>query len=344
MVAPIDYGAVSELMFEAGWTDGLPTVPPTRELVNKFIEVSGRAADERIATLLPLGGLATVERVAANTVMAGCKPEYMPVVIAALEAMVGDSFNLNGMQCSTHMASPLVIVHGPIRKTLDINCAGNAFGQGWRANATIGRAVKLALVNIGGARPPHVDKATLGQPGKFTFCVGENEEASPWEPLHVERGLSASDSAVTVYGAEGLHNVNNQMVNSPVDFLTTMASMMATLGSNHSYLMGESFVVLGPEHADVCANAGWKKSDVKQFLFEHARVPHRLLKLGGIYGPATEKYDYWPRWVDRNNDDELVPIARRAEDITIVVVGGAGRHSAYLPGWGTRSITRKILH
>ena len=130
--------------------------------------------------------------------------------------------------------------------------------------------MKLALVNIGGATAPHVDKATLGQPGKFTFCVGENEEASPWEPLHVERGLSAEDNAVTVYGAEGLHNVNNQMVNSPVDFLTTMASMMATLGSNHSYLMGESFVVLGPEHADVCANAGWKKSDVKQFLFERA--------------------------------------------------------------------------
>src|SRR5688500_4742969 len=237
MASELDYGAVSELMFEAGWTDGLPTVPPTRELVKRFIDASGRAADERIGALMPLGGIATVERVAANAVMAGCKPEYMPVIITALEAMLEDRFNLNGMQCSTHMASPLVIVHGPIRQTLEINCAGNAFGQGWRSNATIGRAVKLALVNIGGARPPDVDKATLGQPGKFTFCVGENEEASPWEPLHVERGLNASDSAVTVYGAEGLHNVNNQMANSPVDFLTTMASMMSTLGSNHPYLM-----------------------------------------------------------------------------------------------------------
>lgn len=332
----------TELMFEAGWTDGLPTVLPTRDVVARFVEASGRKADEAIGHLPPLGGHASIERIAANAVMAGCRPEYMPVVVTALEAMLDERFNLNGMQCSTHMASPLVIVHGPIRRTLGINCGGNAFGQGCRANATIGRAVKLALVNIGGATAPHVDKATLGQPGKFTFCVGENEEASPWEPLHVERGLGVEDSAVTVYGGEGLHNVNNQMVNSPVDLLITMASMMATLGSNHSYLMGESFVVLGPEHADVCAKAGWKKSDVRQFLFERARVPHRLLKLGGIYGPETEKYDVWPRWIDRSKDDELVPIARRADDITIVVVGGAGRHSAYLPGWGTRSVTRKI--
>jgi hypothetical protein len=329
-------------MFDAGWTDGLPTVPPTRELVNRFVAATHRGPGERIALLAPAGGQATVERVAANAVMAGCRPEYMPVIIAALEAMVEESFNLNGMQCSTHMASPLMIVHGPIRKALGINCAGNAFGQGWRANATIGRAVKLALVNIGGATPPDVDKATFGQPGKFTFCVGEIEEASPWEPLHVERGFRATDSAVTVYGAEGLHNINNQMVNSPFDLLTTIASSMATLGSNHAYLMGESFVVLSPEHADVCANAGWKKSDVKQFLFERARLPQGLLKLGGIYGPETGKYDFWPRWVNRSHDDTLVPVARRAEDISIVVVGGAGRHSAYVPGWATRSVTRKI--
>ena len=333
---------VTELMFQAGWTDGLPVIPPTRELVQRFVDYLDRDPNEVIAEIPPLGGRATIEKIAANAVMAGCKPEYLPVVITTIQAMMDDRFNVGGMQCSTHMSTPLVIVHGPIRKELDVNAGPNVFGQGWRANATIGRAVKLVLVNIGGSRPGEADKATLGHPGKYTYCIAENEERSPWEPLHVERGLQPTDSAVTVYGAEGPHNINNQMTDSPHTLLLTIASMMANLGSNHPYLMGESYVVLCPEHAEVCAKAGWRKADVKQFLFEHARVQHRRLKNGGIYGPETMKYNTWPRWIDRSDDDVMVPICRRADDITIVVAGGPGRHSAYLPGWASRSVTRKI--
>lgn len=329
-------------MEAARWTDGLPVVPPTRDLVDAFVGASGRAGDELIGEIPPLGGEATIERIAANAVMAGCRPEYMPVVVTALEAMLERPFNLNGMQCSTHMATPLVIVHGPIRERLDVNSGNNVFGQGWRANATIGRAVKLALVNLGGAWPGEADKSTLGHPGKYTYCIGENEERSPWEPLHVERGLDPEDSAVTVFGCEGPHNVNAQMASSPFEVLSCVASVMATLGSNNPYVMGESFVVLGPEHAEICAREGWKRRDVRQFLFDNARVEHRRLKLGGVYGPETDKYNVWPRWIDRTRDDVMVPVARRAEDLTVLVAGGPGRHSAYLPGWGSRSVTRKI--
>lgn len=331
-----------ELLYEAGWTDGLPVVPPTREAVDRFVEATGRDPGDVVAEIPPMHGAATVEKVAANAVMAGARPEYMPVIVRALELLVDDRFNVGGMQCSTHMSTPLVIVHGPIRHELGINCGPNVFGQGWRANATIGRAVKLVLVNLGGSRPGEADKATLGHPGKYTYCIGENEENSPWEPLHVRRGFEPTDSAVTVYGCEGPHNINNQMTDSPYGLLTTIASMMANLGSNHVYLQGETFVVLCPEHAEVCAREKWKPSDVQQFLFDHARVRHGDLKVGGIYGADTRKYNTFPRWVDRDDDEALVPVARRVSDITILVAGGPGRHSAYLPGWGSRSVTGRI--
>jgi hypothetical protein len=332
---------LAELIYEAGWSDGLPVVPPLRGLVERFVAACVRPPDELIALLPPLGGRATVERIAANAVMAGCRPEYMPAVLAAIEAMLDDRFNLRGMQCSTHLSTPLLIFHGPARQQLGINCGANCFGQGARANATIGRAVKLALVNVGGAVPGEADKSTFGHPGKYTYCIGENEEESPWEPLHVERGVPAGRSAVTVYGAEAPHNVNNQTSDNPYDLLRTIASMMANLGSNHPYLMSESLVVLSPEHARVCAEAGWRKADVRQFLFETARLRHGDLRAGGLYGAQTEKYP-WPRWLDRRSDETRVPVARRAEDIIVIVAGGPGRHSLYIPGWGTRSVTRAI--
>jgi hypothetical protein len=339
--AASDLAELIELMYEAGWTDGLPVAPPLPELVQRVVAASGRPAEELVAELPPLGGRATIERIAANAVMAGCRPEYMPVVLTALGAMLDDRFNLRGMQCSTHLSTPLLILNGPVRREFDVNCGANVFGQGRRANATIGRAVKLVLTNIGGAAPGEADKATLGHPGKYTYCIGENEEESPWEPFHVERGLAADESAVTVYGAEAPHNINNQTSDNPQDLLTTIASVMANLGSNHPYLMSDSLVVLSPEHARVCAGAGWRKRDVQQFLFETARVRHGDLKLGGLYGAQTEKYP-WPRWLDRTSDETRIPIARRPEDILVIVAGGPGRHSAYLPGWGTRAVTRRI--
>jgi len=338
----VDAMTLFETCLAAGWTDGLPVIPPTGRRVAEFVERSGREAGEVIAEIAPLGGAATTEKIAANAVMAGCVPAHMPVLIAAVEAATSPAMNIGGMQNSTHMASPLLIVHGPIRTELGINSGANAFGQGVRANATLGRALKLALVNIGGSHPGVEDKATLGQPGKFTFCVGENEEESPWPGLHVDRGLLPTDSAVTLYGAEGPQNINNQAADNPFDILTTVASMMTNLGSNHIFIQGESFVVLCPEHARIIAAAGWTKADVQHFLFQNATRGHREIKAGGIHGRKTQGYTTWPRWVDRDDPDARVPVARRVGDISVIVVGGPGRHSAYLPGWGTRSATRKI--
>jgi hypothetical protein len=332
---------VMELLFDSGWTDGLPVIPPTPRNVQRMLTGTSRQPGELIGRIPPKGGRATVEKIAINAVMAGCKPAYLPAVLTAIEALLDERCNTRGIQCSTHISTPLLIVNGPIAQELDINSGHNVFGQGWRANATIGRAVKLALVNLGGAIPGVTDKATFGHPGKFTYCMAENEAANPWEPLHVERGFAATESTVTVFGAEAPHNINNHWSATPHALLRTIADTMATLGSNHLYLGGESFVVLGPEHAEVLARAGWSKRDVRTLLFEQARKPLAEVKLGGMYGPDTRR-NLWPRWIEHDNELERIPIARRAEDIVILVAGGAGRHSVYLPGWGSRSVTRKI--
>jgi hypothetical protein len=331
-----------ELMYETGWTDGLPVVPPTGGLVEGFIQASGRPAGELIAELPPLGGRATVERIAVNAVMAGCLPEYMPVVITALQALMDDRFNLRGVQCSTGIHCPLVIVNGPIVKQLDINSGYNCFGQGWRANATIGRAVKLALVNLGGATPGETNKATFGHPGAYTYCVAENEDANPWEPYHVEAGFSPGDSTVTVFPGEAPHNVMYHAVNAR-NFLTVLADTMCALGNVQMYVMGDTFVFLGPEHARMLAEAGWRKRDVKQFLFEHARKSVGRLRRGGPAQGDDRRDMLWPKFVDPADDDQMVPVVRRVDDIHVLVAGGAGGpHSVCVPGWGSRRAIRKI--
>ena len=332
-----------ELMYETGWTDGLPVVPPTRERVKQFTDfLLPHAPDELIAEIPPLGGRATVERVAVNAVMAGCLPEHMPVLTTAIRAMVDDRFNLRGVQCSTGIHTPLVIVNGPMAKELNINSGYNCFGQGWRANATIGRAVKLVLVNLGGAIPGETNMSTFGHPGSYTYCIAEAEEASPWEPFHVESGFDPADSTVTVFPAEAPHNVMYHAAN-PVDFLTVLADTMCTLGNVQMYVMGSTFVVLGPQHAHMLAEGGWSKGDIRAFLFEHARKPVALLRRGGPPQGESQLAHLWPRFVDPSDDDQLVPVVRRPEDIFILVAGGpGGPHSAYLPGWGSRMVIKRI--
>ena len=331
-----------ELMFETGWTDGLPVVPPSEGLVRRFVEQTGRDGRELIAELPPLGGRATVERIAVNAVMAGCVPEYMPVVISALQAMMEERFNLRGVQCSTGIHTPLVIVNGPIAKTLNINSGYNCFGQGWRANATIGRAVKLALVNLGGAIPGETNKATFGHPGAYTYCIAENEYASPWEPFHVEQGFATEDSTVTVFPAEAPHNVMYHATN-PRDFLTVLSDSMCTLGNVQMYVMGDTFVVLGPEHARFLAAEGWNKRDIRQFIFDHARKSVRALRHGGPPQGDSRRGHFWPKFINPDDDDQMVPVVRGVDRIYIIVAGGqGGPHSVYLPGWGSGRVTRKI--
>jgi hypothetical protein len=264
----------------------------------------------------------------------------MPVVLAAVEALLDDRFNLHGVQCTTHLTTPLIVVNGPIATELGINGGHNCFGQGWAANAAIGRAVRLAMVNIGGARPGRIDKATFGHPGKYTYCIAENERESPWEPFHATAGLRAEDSAVTVFAAEAPHNVNNHQFD-PYRLLDAITDTMATPGANNFYVMGDYFVVFGVDHARILNDAGWRRRHVQRYLFERARLPVGRLRSGGMYGEQVER-NLWPRWIDRADERSAVPPVREPEDIKVLVAGGAGPHSLVITGWGTRAVTRKM--
>ncbi len=254
-----------QFCYDRGWTDGLPVVPPTEDRVAAMLAGTSLAPSTLVAKIPPSWADATVEKIAVNSVMAGCLPEYLPVVIAAVRAMTDPALNLNGIQCSTHLSTPLVVVNGPVRNTIGMNSGSNVFGQGNRANATIGRAVKLILTNIGGAIPGVTDKSTLGHPGKYTYCIAENEEQSPWDPLHVERGYKPEQSTVTVFGCEAPHNVNNSASQNAHDLAITIADTMATLGKNMFYAQGEVMVVVCPSHAETIAHDGWSKQHFKEY-------------------------------------------------------------------------------
>src|SRR6266508_3183210 len=262
-----------EQLYARGVTDGLPVVPPTRERVQRAIDASGRSADELIALVPPNFGRATVEKIAINAVMAGCRPEYLPVVIAAVDAVCDEAFDLHGVSATTNAPSPLVIVNGPIRGPLEINSGAGVFGSGWRANATIGRAVRLVCVNLGGARPGVVSMSTLAHPGRYTYCIGEHEEASPWESLAVEHGFAAEQSTVALLAADAPLGVYAQRSRTPEDLLPTLAASMAVISHHKMTHWGDTLVVLSPEHAKILGDAGWKKADVRRWLHERLQWP-----------------------------------------------------------------------
>ncbi|MBI2910059.1 MAG: hypothetical protein HYX92_20655 [Chloroflexi bacterium] len=324
--------AVHELFVAKGWSDGLPIIPPTVEEVEKVLSGTSRDPKEVVAEVQPGGGLATVEKIAVNAVMAGCRPEYLPVIITAIEAMCEEKFNLRGVLLATYPAAPLAILNGPIREKLHINCGGNAFGPGRRSNAAIGGAIRLILLNIGGAAPGLRDRATHGHPGKYTYCIGENEEESPWEPLHVERGFPAHVSTVTVTGSEAPHNINDHASLSAVGILTTIVGTMSIVGCNNRHMEGEPMLVISPEHAATLARDGFSKSDVKEYVYEKSRRPLSR------FSEDNRNYRFagFP-------DDALIPLAARKEDVMIVVAGGPGRHSLFIPTYShTLSVTRAI--
>ena len=240
-----DYEVVQHLYLERGWSDGLPIVPPTPERVEAMLAAVDLPPGHVIAEIPPNWGAATVERLAINAVMAGCLPEYFPVIVAAADAMGDPAFNLYAIQATTHPCAPLLIVNGPIRETLEMNASSGAFGPGWRANATIGRAVRLILLNVGGGHPGVGDMATHGAPSKFSYCVAENEELNPWQPLHVDRGFDRSQSTVTVIAGEPPHNINDHSGRSAGDILTIVAGAMAVTGANNAYTGGETLLALG---------------------------------------------------------------------------------------------------
>jgi hypothetical protein len=331
------YEEVDALYQERGWTDGLPIVPPTETAVRAFLKSTDRDAREIVGVLPPRQGEATVERIAVNAVMAGCRPEYFPVILAALEALADPLFNLDSVQATTHPVAPLLVVNGPIARELGINAGYNAFGQGVRANVTIGRAVRLVLMNVGGGLPGTGDRATQGSPAKLAYCVAENEAESPWEPLHVEAGLPRDASVVTAFGCEGPHNIQDHFSNTGLGVLLTVAGAMGQAGSNNLLGRGWPLLSLGPEHAATIARDGYTKRQVKEFLFEHARFP--FARLGKEYQRQQVE-----RWGAVAAPDTMLPIVLKPDDISVIVVGGAGKHSCWQPtfGDGTRPTRREI--
>lgn len=295
--------------------------------------------DEPLGRLAPRGAPISVRQLAANAVMAGCLPEYMPVLEAAIGAIQEDMFNLFGMQTTTHPCALLAIVQGPVVEAIGMNSGAGCFGPGNRANGTIGRALRLVLINVGGALPGETDRATQGTPAKYSWCFAENEGASPWPPYRTCFGLDLADSAVTVAAVEGPHNVNDHGSDHGEGVLRTIAETMATVGSNTLYRGGDHFVVLGPEHAALIANSGLSREDAQAYLYEHARVSvdrisPKKLEEAATWGGYAAELEQW---------GGQIPLARSPEEIRILTAGGPGKHSAWIPTFGpTFSQIRQI--
>lgn len=324
--------AILDLCARRGWGDGLPLVPPTGDRVERML--SGSDGDEALGVLPPHLGVATRRAVAVNAVMAGCPPEVFPVLTTAVRALCHAEMNLRGVQATTHPVAPLIIVHGEAVARMGFNCGIGVFGPGWRANATVGRALRLVLMHVGGARPGHGDQSTQGQPSKYSFCIAENAAQSPWEAYHLSRGVEAA-SAVTVACCENPHNFHDMESAHADRVLLKAASVIASLGCNNACIsQGEIFVVLCPEHAATIAADGWSRADVQSFLYERARLPRRELL-------AAFERRRWPPWMQADADGETpMPMTEHPDNYRILVAGGPGKHSSVLPSWGmTRSCT-----
>jgi thiol-disulfide isomerase/thioredoxin len=255
-----------EAMFERGWTDGLPVVPPTPARVLRMLGGTTRDPQEVVAVVPPDLVECTVEKVAVNAVMAGCRPEYLPIVLAAVEAACTDEFNMHGLLCTTWFSGPAVIVNGPAAARVGMNSGLNALGQGNRANATIGRALQLVVRNVGGGRPGEIDRATLGNPGKYTFCFAEDETGSPWESLAVERGFAPDQSTVTLFAAEGVRGVVDQASREPESLARSFAACLRTVAHPKLAIAFDAMLVVSPEHARVFRDAGWSKARLREEL------------------------------------------------------------------------------
>ncbi|HXF65381.1 MAG TPA: hypothetical protein VNK67_01605 [Burkholderiales bacterium] len=305
-----------EHAYEQGWTDGLPIIPATPDRVRSFVAASGRAADEVIGFIPPRKGRATVEAVAVNAVMAGCRPEYMPLILAAVEGLLDPSYPLEFMQVTTNPMTPFVLVNGPVRKALDINCATGCLGPGWRANATIGRAIRLVMINLGGALPGVYSKVSFGSPLRYTYLCGENEEENPWTPFHVDRGFRREDSTVTVFKASNFCNISGGEGVGPEEILRQIATNMPPM-----YGGGDgALLLLGVNHARALFEAGLTKRDIQMRLWEMARLPA---------GYFAESFAATERAAGRG-DAETVWRARSPDEIYIAVAGGPGPQDVYI--------------
>lgn len=327
-----DLEAVYELMEERFWTDGLPVIPPTEERVRRMLDGTDREPKDIVAVIPPLGAPATVEKVAINAVMAGCRPKYLPVVIAAVEAVAKPDFNLLAHNTSTTSSAPLVVVNGPNRDRLGMNYRDSCFGPGGRANATIGRALRLTMMNVGGAIPQQVTKSVFGYPGRYTMCIAEWEEKNPWEPLSVQMGIARGQDAVTVVSCHTLQDIADVHCKTAEGLMTVIAHSIDPVGQNlmignsRTHMgMGEVLIIHCPSYADVVARDGWTLEDQKQFLFENTQ-------------PSIDRWPRELREIMEQGDriiDGRVPMVARPEQFLIAVAGGLGNlHGMAAHGFG----------
>jgi hypothetical protein len=316
----LDYQSVQEHFWSEGWTDGLPVVPPTEELVEIYLDMAGIEPHQVVGVLPERGREITAEKVAINAVMAGCLPEYFPIVLAAWQAVCAPEWNLNSGALSTSGPAPLIIVNGPVARQIGMRSGQNLFGPGNRANATIGRAMRLMLINLAGAAGD-LDKACTGHPGKYSFCIAEDEEEGVpgWEPLHVRRGFESGQSAVTVVNLEAPQHVRDEFSATPEQMLANFCDHIRTWNQ-----AGAGVVVMNPEHRQVLKDAGWSKADVARYLFEHSGRSYAEMKRASRLKGAVEPSD----------EERMFRWARSPEDFIVVGGGAPGVFSAVIPPWG----------
>jgi hypothetical protein len=327
-----------EACYDRGWTDGLPVVPPTPSRVLRMLQGTTRAPGELLGLVPPDLAPCTVEKVAINAVMAGCKPEYLPIVLAAVEAALIDEFGMHGILCTTMFAGPLVIVNGPMARRVGVNSGVNALGQGHRANASIGRALQLVIRNVGGGRPGEVDRATLGTPGKYTFCFAEAED-SVWEPLHMQRGFARDASTVTLFAGEGVQGVVDQKSRTPESLAKSFALCLRAVDHPKLAMAGDAVLVVSPDHCRVFIEAGWSKARLLEELTQLLLLPgdEMVVGAGGIAEGVPAAMAGKP-----------VPKFRPGGLLIVRAGGGAGLFSAIIAGWaasgpvGSIPVTKEI--
>ncbi|WP_321794714.1 hypothetical protein [Caballeronia sp. J97] len=329
-----------EYMFERGWTDGLPVIPPTRDKVSAMLAAGGREADELLGSVPARRRSVSAEILAANAVMAGCRPEYFPIVVTAMEAVLDPAFNVNAVATSTGGATVCMMVSGPMVSQIGMNGGHNAMGPGNRANATIGRAIRLTMANALGAKSGMLDASSLGHPGKYTFCFAERAPVDPWLPLNVRMGYTADDTTVTILAAEGPRQVSNHLNEDPESVLLTFVAAMKAPSNFIVGKGGQVAIVMGYEHELALRQAGWTQDKAVDFLVEHSRVTLAELEGGGI-ALDTAQHNMQP------GPDGKYPVVKSAEDIILVSAGGPGSGwSAMIPTWAptihTRALTRRV--
>lgn len=333
-MAPDVAGAI-ELCYTNGWTDGLPVVPPSADRVEAMLNAAGLEPDQKLAYVENRQVTVTAEKAAINAVMAGCKPEYMPVVAATIEALGDPLYGYHGPATSTSGSAVFMVVNGPIARELDLNSGHNLFGPGWRANATIGRAVRLIMRNVFGSIPGELDQSCMGHGGKYSFCIAENEAESPWPPFHTSRGFKPEQNVVTIFAALSPHQYSNRLSADPEGVLDTLcAHMRISAGAGRQQ---QHVLVFGGEHSIIFKRAGWTREQVQQYCYDRSQSTIAELKRAHVLPdeltPADEK--------------AMFPLVPSPQDFLVISAGGkAGVQSAFIPGWGSKagsqSVSREI--